>query len=217
MREIVLDTETTGLDPIKGSHRIVEIGCIEIFNKVPTGNFFHAYINPERTMPDEAYRIHGISYEFLQDKPKFIAIKDDFISFIANDPLVIHNAQFDMKFLQFELSKFAISLTNTIVDTLIIARKKYPGGKASLDALCKKFNIDLARRDKHGALLDAELLASVYLNMEGGSQASFNLNSNKNIIENNNNSAVNIKPIRELNLTEEELIEEQKFLESFFG
>ena len=172
MREIILDTETTGLDPASG-HRIIEIGCVEIFNKVKTGAFFQVYINPERDVPMEAFKIHGISSEFLKDKKKFAKIAHEFLEFIGDTTLVIHNARFDLKFLNFELKKISLPEINikNVVDTLDMARRKFPGSPASLDALCKRFNINLSKRDKHGALLDSELLAEVYLGLCGGAQA----------------------------------------------
>ncbi|MDA7705221.1 DNA polymerase III subunit epsilon [Rickettsiales bacterium] len=171
MREISLDTETTGLDP-KDGHRIVEIGCVEIIDKVKTGNVFHIYINPERDMPEGAFKVHGISEEFLQDKPKFAEIAEDFIDFIKDTNLVIHNAAFDMKFINFELRQCGLEIIERrfVKDSLIMARNKYPGAKNSLDALCKRFKIDLSRREKHGALLDADLLADVYVELLGGNQ-----------------------------------------------
>lgn len=179
-REIILDTETTGLDP-KTGHRLVEIGCVEVVNRMPTGKVFHKYINPERDVPYEAERIHGISTDFLQDKPKFAEIVDDFLAFIGNSQLVIHNAEFDMKFINAELfyaKKSEIS-KDKIFCTLIFARKKFPGGQNSLDALCKKFNVNNSHRDKHGALLDAELLAQVYLELMGGKQNVIELSEKK--------------------------------------
>ena len=171
MREIILDTETTGLDPFSG-HRIVEIGAVEVFNKIKTGRFFHTYLNPERDMPQEAFKIHGISSDFLKNKKKFIEVADEFIDFIGEDKLVIHNARFDVKFLNFELGKVGKKelLYSRVVDTLDMARKKFPGSPASLNALCKRFDIDLSSREKHGALLDSELLADVYLWLCGGVQ-----------------------------------------------
>lgn len=171
MREIILDTETTGLDPFSG-HRIVEIGAVEVFNKIKTGKFFHTYLNPERDVPQEAYKIHGISSEFLRDKKKFIEVAEEFLAFIGSDMLVIHNARFDVKFLNFELSKIGKGalLYSRVVDTLDMARRKFPGSPASLNALCKRFDIDLSGREKHGALLDSELLADVYLGLCGGVQ-----------------------------------------------
>ncbi len=173
MREIVLDTETTGLDPFEG-HRILEIGCLELKNHIPTGRDFHVYINPEREVPQVAMSVHGLSLEFLQDKPLFKDVVDDFLDFIGDDPLVIHNAKFDMKFLNAELGWISKPLIpfERAIDTLAIARKKFPGSPASLDALCKRFDINLAGRTKHGALIDSELLAEVYLELLGGRQAS---------------------------------------------
>ena len=176
MREVVLDTETTGLDPFSG-HRVVEIGCIELINHVRTGNYFHTYLNPERDMPREAEAVHGLSIDFLKDKPKFAEIAGSFLEFIGEDPLVIHNAAFDIKFLNAELAvakRHEIDFDRAI-DTVLIARKKFPGQPASLDALCKRFNIDLTARTKHGALLDSELLADVYLELLGGRQSSLGL------------------------------------------
>lgn len=172
MLEIILDTETTGLDP-KNGHRIIEIGCIELNRKVKTGRVFHKYIHPERDVPEEAFKIHGISTASLQDKPIFSAIADEFIDFIGDAKLVIHNAQFDMKFLNHELSLLKLpNISNDrVIDTLMLARKRFPGSPASLDALCRRFNIDLSARTKHGALLDAELLTEVYIELLGGSQS----------------------------------------------
>ena len=177
MREIVLDTETTGLNP-KDGHRVVEIGCIELNFHVPTGNELHLYINPDRDMPDEAFQIHGISEPFLKDKPFFEEIVDEFLEFIGDDaPLVIHNAPFDAKFLNSELFKVGRpSLPQTrLIDTLEIARKRYPGGSNSLDALCRRFDVDLSIREKHGAVVDCRLLAEVYLELIGGRQPGFAL------------------------------------------
>lgn len=184
MREIILDTETTGLNASSGD-RIVEIGCIELLNQVPTGNFFHTYVNPERDMPEEAFAIHGLSTEFLLDKPKFKNIVDEFLEFIADAPLVIHNAEFDLRFIDSELlllEKEPIERSRS-VDTVKIARRRYPGAQVSLDALCRRFEIDLSRRDKHGALLDAELLAEVYLYLMGGRQRGLDLNSDLSQLE----------------------------------
>jgi len=171
MREIVLDTETTGLDPHEG-HRIVEIGAVEIFNGLPTGRTYHQYFNPQRNMPAEAFAVHGLGDDFLKDKPVFADIANDFVTFIGDAQLVIHNASFDMKFINAELSwinKTPIPL-NKAIDTLQIARKKFPGSPASLDALCRRFNIDNSARTLHGALLDSEILAEVYLELSGGRQ-----------------------------------------------
>jgi DNA polymerase-3 subunit epsilon len=172
MREIILDTETTGLNP-KDGHRIVEIGCIEIINKVKTENFFHCFVNPQRDMPVEAYNIHGISEEFLQDKPLFNEVAGEFLSFIKDANLVIHNASFDLKFLNHHLTSVKLpSIKNQVVDTLLLARKKFPGSPATLDALCKRFNVSLSQRTKHGALVDCELLAQVYIELVRGEQNS---------------------------------------------
>ena len=173
MREIVLDTETTGLDPATGD-RIVEIGAVEVLNAIPTGNVFHVYINPERDMPEEAFRVHGISSDFLADKPVFAQIVDEFRAFLGEDKLVAHNASFDVNFINHELRRCgkAEIARHQVVDTLSIARRKH-GGANSLDALCSRYGIDASRRTKHGALLDAELLAEVYLELTGGRQATF--------------------------------------------
>lgn len=176
MREIALDTETTGLDPNTG-HRIVEIGCVEMVNRVTTGEAFHVYLNPDRDMPEEAFKVHGLSAEFLSDKPRFAEVVEDFLTFIRDSPLVIHNAQFDMKFINHELKrcgKAEIPMERSI-DTVVMARRKFPGSPANLDALCKRFNIDLSARTLHGALLDAELLADVYLELHGGRQSKLSL------------------------------------------
>lgn len=169
-REIVLDTETTGLDPFKG-HRVVEIGCVELVNCLPTGREFHCYLNPERAMAPEAFAVHGLSTEFLAQFQTFSQRVDEFLEFIKGGRLVIHNASFDLKFLNAELSWLGLeSLSNPVVDTLLVARKKFPGSPANLDALCRRFGVDHKSRDKHGALLDAQLLAQVYLELLGGRQ-----------------------------------------------
>jgi DNA polymerase III subunit epsilon len=175
-REIVLDTETTGLDPLSG-HRIVEIGCIELLGGTRSGKFFHSYFNPERDVPDEAYRVHGLSLEFLIGKPVFAEKVEELLEFVADSRLVIHNAVFDMRFLNAELERlgFAALEAARAIDTVTMARKKFPGSPANLDALCKRFNIDLSARTKHGALLDAELLAEVYVELLGGRQAMLSL------------------------------------------
>lgn len=175
-RQIIVDTETTGLDPIDG-HRIVEIGCIEVANYLPTGAYYHVYINPERPMPITAYNVHGLSDEFLADKPRFAEIVGEFLDFIKDAPLVIHNAHFDMKFINFELAQAKLDPIpdNRAIDTLYLARQKYPGAPNSLDALCRRFEIDATNRQKHGALIDAELLAEVYLELAGGRQHGFEL------------------------------------------
>jgi DNA polymerase-3 subunit epsilon len=177
MREIILDTETTGLDPRSGD-RIVEIGCVETLNHMPTGEYFHCYVDPERDMPEGAFAVHGLSSEFLSDKPKFAEIVDSFLEFIGDAPLVIHNAEFDLRFLDAELTLLGRPLIDRSrsVDTVALARRRFPGAQANLDALCRRFEIDLTRREKHGALLDAELLAEVYLYLMGGRQPGLDLN-----------------------------------------
>ncbi|MGR3498937.1 MAG: DNA polymerase III subunit epsilon [Limimaricola soesokkakensis] len=177
MREIVLDTETTGFEPAEGD-RIVEIGAVELLNHMPTGRTYHQYINPERSMPQGAFEVHGLGDEFLRDKPVFAAIAQDFVDFIGDARLVIHNAAFDMKFLNAELSwvKMPKIPMDRALDTLAIARKRFPGSPASLDALCRRFGIDNSSRTLHGALLDSEILAEVYLELIGGRQPDFALN-----------------------------------------
>ena len=176
LREIVMDTETTGLDHKTGD-RLIEIGCVEIANRIPTGNELHLFINPERDVPAEAEAIHGISTEFLRDKPKFYEIADKFIDFIGDDPLVIHNASFDIGFLNAELERIGKPLLDMdrVVDTLQLARRKHPAGPNNLDALCRRYNIDNSRRTKHGALLDSMLLAEVYIELLGERQATLSL------------------------------------------
>jgi len=175
MREIVLDTETTGLDPLAG-HRVVEVGCIELVNTVATGRTFHAYFNPEMIMPTGAQDVHGLSDEFLADKPRFGERVEELLEFIGDAQLVIHNAQFDIGFLNAELERCGKPrLANGYVDTVSVARKKFPGQRASLDALCERFGIDNSSRTKHGALLDSELLAEVYLELSGGRQRDLGL------------------------------------------
>ena len=176
MRRIALDTETTGLNPHDG-HRIVEIGCVELDVNIPTGKEWHSYVNPERMMPEAAFAVHGLSEDFLKKEPKFKDIAKGFISFIEGAELVIHNAKFDIGFLNSELKMANMPLIEMqkTIDTVHLAREKIPGAAASLDALCKRFEIDLSLREKHGALLDAKLLAEVYLQLTGGRQASLSL------------------------------------------
>jgi DNA polymerase-3 subunit epsilon len=171
MREIVLDTETTGLDP-KGGDRIVEIGCVELVNHMASGETFQCYINPERDMPEGAFRVHGLSNAYLADKPVFAAVADDFLAFLGDDRMIIHNAAFDLSFLNAEFERLdrAPLQPARAIDTVAMARRKYPGAPANLDALCRRFDIDNSERTKHGALLDAELLAEVYLELVGGRQ-----------------------------------------------
>ncbi len=178
MREIVLDTETTGFEPSEG-HRIVEIACLELVNQIPTGRNFQVYLNPERDMPEAAFSIHGLTEQFLGGQPKFAEIVDKLLEFIGDAPLVIHNAEFDMKFLNAELGllkREALSLERAI-DTVRLARQRFPGVPASLDALCKRFGIDNTQRALHGALLDAQLLAEVYLQLLGGPQTGLSLHN----------------------------------------
>ena len=175
IREIVLDTETTGLSP-QGGDRLVEIGCVELINHIPTGKNFHVYINPERSMPEEAFRVHGLGDAFLADKPLFKAVAEDFRAFIGDATLVIHNAPFDMGFLNAEMEWAGLPrLANAVIDTVMVARQKHPGARVSLDALCKHYGIDNSRRTLHGALLDSEILAEVYLELIGGKQVSLAL------------------------------------------
>jgi DNA polymerase-3 subunit epsilon len=179
MREIVLDTETTGLDPFQG-HRVVEIGCVELLNRIPTGNTFHCYLNPERDMPTEAFNVHGLSAEFLKDKPLFGSVCDDFLAFLGDSVLIAHNASFDFGFLCHELErcKREVLTRDRVIDTIALARRKHSAGPYSLDALCARYGIDNSKRTKHGALLDAEILAEVYLELIGARQASLILLDN---------------------------------------
>ncbi|SRR5579871_1560353 len=176
MREIVFDTETTGLDPYQG-HRLVEIGCIELVNRFPTGQTFHRYLNPERDVPQDAFAIHGLSYEFLKSHPVFADIADDLLAFVGDAALVAHNASFDLSFLNAELERVKQTTIprDRLVDTLLLARRKYPGSSNRLDDLCIRFGIDNSRRTKHGALLDAELLAEVYVELIDARQAQLGL------------------------------------------
>ena len=216
MREIVLDTETTGRDPASG-HRIVEIGCIEIFNYRPTGKNFHIYLNPERDVPEEVVRIHGLTTEFLSDKPKFMDVVEGFLNFIGDATLVIHNAGFDMKFLNAELGAlgFAALPMTRARDTLQLARNKYPGQPASLDALCRRFGVDNTGRDLHGALLDAGLLADVYFHLMGGAQPElFDVNQHKNGMEIIAEVIVIDRALRTFVVPEDEAAAHAKFIET---
>lgn len=178
MREIVLDTETTGLDPLRGD-RLIEIGCVEIFNRMPTGQTFHRHINPERQISAEALAVHGLSNEFLADKPLFADMVDEFLAFIGDAPLVIHNASFDVGFINAELDRLNLPpiARARLVDTLLLARRKHPGVSNRLDDLCSRYAIDNSSRTKHGALLDAELLAEVYVDLIGARQSSLILST----------------------------------------
>jgi DNA polymerase III subunit epsilon len=173
MREIIFDTETTGLDPLLGD-RLVEIGCIELFNRFPTGKTFHFYFNPERDMPEAAFRVHGLSIDFLKDKPLFAEKAEDLVAFLGDAQLVAHNAMFDLGFLNAELERAGVAGVSRerMIDTLLLARRKHPGGSNRLDDLCVRYSIDNSRRTKHGALLDAELLAEVYVELIGARQTS---------------------------------------------
>ena len=202
MIEIILDTETTGLS-IANKHRIVEIGCIELENQIPTGKIFHEYLNPERKVSPEAYKVHGYSDEFLSNKKKFSEISNNFFNFVKDKKIIIHNAVFDLSFLNFECKIANLKLIDNenIVDTLEIARQKYPGSQNSLDALCKRFNIDNSRREKHTALIDCELLKEVYINLldlkepkldlENADNALSKLNYNINTKENKSRIVIN--------------------------
>jgi DNA polymerase-3 subunit epsilon len=234
MREICLDTETTGLEPRDG-HKIIEIACFELINKVKTGKFFHSYVNPRRDVPEEAFRIHGISTGFLKDKPVFDLICDKFLDFIGDDIVVIHNASFDVKFLNFELNllgKKPLEMSR-IVDSLSLARKKFPGASNSLDALCKRFNFDLSKRTKHGALVDTELLCDVYIELMGGAQVGFGFetkNDAKNFKNNSQNSEINAQSSKnnpnkipkktiitpKYSISDEDLKQHQNFVEKNF-
>lgn len=226
MRQIVLDTETTGLDPQEG-HRIIEIGCIELIKRRITKTF-HIYINPEREIDEGALQVHGITQAFLKDKPKFIEIAEEFLSFIGDDELIIHNAPFDLSFLNHELLRIhkthkKLETCQRIIDTLVLARKLYPGQKNSLDALCKRLNVDSSHRELHGALLDAELLAKVYLAMTGGQSSLFGdelneFSSNLTLTENLHtlHSSAHLTqrlPLPILSATSDELTEHQAYLE----
>jgi len=214
-REIVLDTETTGFEPSQG-HRLVEIGCLELINHVPSGEIFHTYINPERDVPKDAYAVHGLSYDFLKDHPPFKEVADPFLAFIEDAPLVIHNAKFDMKFINAELKGHSwpeIPFARAI-DTLTMARQKFPGSPASLDALCKRFGVDNKARDKHGALLDAELLAQVYLELIGGKQPGLSLDFSSKTITSieGKRKEKQIRPPRPHTPTQEELALHQELI-----
>ena len=205
MREIVLDTETTGLNPEKGD-RIVEIGCVELENHLPTGKTYHQYINPMRSISEEVVRVHGLTEEFLSDKPIFSEIADEFLAFVGeNTPLVIHNAAFDMNFLNCELKACGKpELPNPVIDSLLIARKKFPGAKVNLDELCRRFHVDATRRSVHGALLDSELLAEVYLELITNRELNFTSNKkiqqNQSVSQNLKNVSRETFPVRMWNL-----------------
>jgi DNA polymerase-3 subunit epsilon len=217
MREIVFDTETTGLDPAQG-HRIVEIGAVEISNLIPTGRVFHVYLNPERDMPEEAFRVHGLSNEFLLQHKRFADIVAEFIDFIEDSPLVAHNAEFDTRFLNAELVLVDLPALagSRIVDTLAMARRLNPGSPASLDALCQRYGIDSSRREKHGALLDAGLLAEVYAELCGGRQAALSLQATSGAARRNTKNNLMTERPQPLasRLSTSEIDAHQKFIET---
>ena len=219
MREIVLDTETTGLDPHMG-HRIVEIGCIELKNHIPTGEKYHVYVNPRRDMPEEAFKVHGLGDDFLKEHPPFEDHVDSFLEFVKHDRLIIHNARFDMKFLNAELEwagRKPLPFKQAL-DTLRMAREKFPGSPASLDALCKRFKIDNSNRTLHGALLDSELLAEVYLELIGGAQPDFMGSAGSSADHENKKAELvtvierQIRKAREFKLTESEVEQHKELL-----
>jgi len=217
MREIVLDTETTGLS-IKDGHRIVEIGCIELDNLIPTKKIFHFYLNPERKVSEEALKVHGYSDEFLSDKKKFAEIADDFLEFIKDKKVIIHNADFDIAHINNELliaGKKKITKTN-IVDTLDIARNKFPGSAINLDALCKRFRIDNSKREKHTALIDCELLSKVYINLIDQKEPKLNFNDFNEIKKDKNNSRINSYSKKIITPSVEEIKEHKEFLKKNF-
>ena len=217
LREIVFDTETTGLDPTTGD-RLVEIGAVELVNHIPTGKTYHQYINPERDVPEEVVKVHGLTEEYLKSFPVFADIAQDWIDFIGDDGiLVAHNASFDMKFTNYELKRagFEEYQWDRVVDTLEIARNKFPGQRNNLDALCKRFNIDNSARTFHGALLDAQLLAEVYLELLGGAEPTMDLSNNSNNF--NKGTVEEIKRVyrepRNFSLTEQDITAHREFLE----
>ncbi|MAL79254.1 MAG: DNA polymerase III subunit epsilon [Sneathiella sp.] len=212
MREIVLDTETTGFDPEQGD-RIVEIGCIELINHIPSGNSYHRYINPERDMPEAAFRVHGLSEQFLRGHKVMAEEMAEFLDFIGDAPLVIHNAAFDMKFLNAELARLGkpVLPMSRSIDTVAMARQKFPGAQANLDALCRRFGIDNSARTRHGALLDAELLAEVYLELIGGRQHGLSLDAGDEDV--NASITLEVRAPRPHRASEAERAAHQAFLE----
>jgi len=224
-RELVLDTETTGFSPETGD-KIVEIGVVELINHIPTSNYFHKYLNPQRSMPDSAFKVHGLSYDFLKNKPLFSDIADEFLKFIKNDPIIIHNAPFDLSFLNNELfiiGKEGIP-TLQVIDSLVVAREKFPGSPASLDALCRRFSIDNSNRELHGALLDSYILAQVYLELIGGRQPNLELyekSSSEITIENSRTTSGSGSFNREIELpnrlTMKEMTSHKELIETING
>jgi len=213
-REIVLDTETTGLDPNSG-HRIVEVGCVELINHLPSGQNFHRYVNPQRDMPEQAFNVHGLSISFLEKHSVFAEIAEEMVDFLGDAPLVIHNAAFDMGFLNAELARLERPPLerNRAIDTMLIARQKYPGAQASLDALCRRFEIDNTARTKHGALLDAELLAEVYLELIGAREPSLALSVEDSAPAYERPSVREVRPPRPHDASEAEAAAHAGFLE----
>jgi len=213
MKEVIIDTETTGLS-VKDGHRIVEIGCIELENLIPTKNKFHCYLNPERKVSEKALEVHGYSDEFLSNKKKFKEIVNDFLNFIKDKKLIIHNAEFDLSHLNNELKLLnKKGLENDVIDTLILARDKFPGSSVSLDALCKRYRIDNSKRVQHTALIDCELLSKVYINLIDQKEPTFNLVNNENdLFENNDNKILYFKKV--ISITEEEITKHKDYLKS---
>ena len=226
LRELVLDTETTGFSPENGD-KIVEIGIVELINHIPTKRFFHKYLNPNRIVPESAFKVHGLDNDFLKDKPCFPEVSDDMLDFIGHDTLIIHNAKFDISFLNYELSNINKRLINSsqVIDTLILARQKYPGSPASLDALCRRFSIDNTNRELHGALLDSHILAKVYLELIGGSQPNLEFNDQRPFKDTRQKKINKVndgdKFVRSVNLsdrlTEEERISHKEFITKING
>jgi DNA polymerase-3 subunit epsilon len=213
MKEVIIDTETTGLS-VKDGHRIVEIGCIELENLIPTKNIFHCYLNPERKVSEKALEVHGYSDEFLSKKKKFKEIVDDFLNFIKDKKLIIHNAEFDLSHLNNELKLLnKKEIENDVVDTLILARDKFPGSSVSLDALCKRYRIDNSKRVQHTALIDCELLSKVYINLIDQKEPTLNLvNDENNSSENNDSKILYFKKV--IRISEDELLKHKDYLKS---
>lgn len=212
MREVILDTETTGLDPASGD-RVVEVGCVELLNTVPTGRTFHSYLNPQRFMPATAQAVHGLTDEFLRDKPLFADVVEELLTFLDGARVIAHNAEFDIGFLNAELARVERPpLACEVIDTVRLARRKYPGAPASLDALCDRFKIDKSARDKHGALLDARLLADVYLELCGGRQPGLALAVQATVATLSTTVRRELRPARPHSATPDELAAHQAFL-----